>query len=71
MILFIYPLMATKKAISERFLLQVYLRELHNIMLSLPEEGGLKESKDADNNIIIIDSTLRKIIKPQLKKKTS
>ena len=35
-------------------------------MVSPPEEGGLKEAIDADNNIIISDSTLRKILPPQL-----
>ena len=37
-------------------------------MVSYPEEGGLEEERDLDNNIIIIDYTLRLIITPQLKK---
>ena len=36
-------------------------------MVSPPEEGGIKEARDADNNIIISDSTLRPILPPQLK----
>ena len=37
-------------------------------MVIPPEEGGLKQAIDADNNIIISDSTLRSILPPQLKK---
>ena len=36
-------------------------------MVSPPEEGGRKETIYAENNIIIINSTLRKILPPQLK----
>ena len=38
-----------------KLLLQVSVRELHNIMVSLPEEGGMKEAKDAEDNTIISD----------------
>ena len=38
------------------------------IMASHPEDGGLKDTRDADNNIIISDSTLQSILPPQLKK---
>ena len=54
-----------------KLLLKVYLRELHNRLVSTPEEGGLKEERNADNNIIISDSTLHNILPPQLKNKTS
>ena len=37
-------------------------------MVSPPEEGGIKEARDAENNIIISDSTLCNIMSPQLKK---
>ena len=40
-------------------LLKLSVRELHNIMLSPPEEGGLNWAIDADNNIIILDSMLQ------------
>ena len=30
-----------------------------------PKEGGIKEDIDADNNIIISDSTLHKVLPPQ------
>ena len=52
-------------------LLQFFVRELHNSMVSPPEEGGLKEARDEENNIIISDSTLQNIISPQLKNMTS
>ena len=48
--------------------LQVSTQELHNSTTIPPSEVGLKEERDSDNNIIISDSTLRKIIPPQLKK---
>ena len=35
------------------------------------QEGGLKEARDEDNNIIISDSTLLNILPPQLKNMTS
>ena len=49
-----------------KFLLQVSVWELHNIMVSPHEEVGLKEKIYADNNIIISDSTPRSILPPQL-----
>ena len=49
------------------FCLQVYARELHNIIVSPTEEDGLKETIDADNNITISDSALQNILPPQLK----
>ena len=48
-------------------LLQVSVQELHNIMVSPPGEGGPKEARDEENNIIISDANLRNIIPPQLK----
>ena len=51
-----------------KLLLQVSVRELHNIIVINPEEGGLKEAGYADNNIIIRDYTLRSILPPQLNK---
>ena len=40
-------------------LLQVSVQELHNSMAIPPEEGGIKEARFSDNNIIISDSTLQ------------
>ena len=49
-----------------KLLLQVSIWELHNNMVVTQEEGGIKEARYADNNIIISDSTLRSILKTQL-----
>ena len=46
------------------FLLQVSARELHNSLISYTEDGGFTEARDADNNIIISDSTLRSLLPP-------
>ena len=42
-----------------KLLLRVSVRELHNRLVSNAENGGLKESIDAENNIIIRYSTIR------------
>ena len=49
----------TKTQIVPTLLLQVSVQELHNILVSDPVDGGIKEARDAESNIIIIDSTLR------------
>ena len=54
-----------------KLLLPLLFIELHSSMVGLPEEGRINESRDADNNIIISDSTLRNILPSQLKKMTS
>ena len=51
-----------------KLLLQVSIRELYKKRFSDPEDSGLKEARDSENNIIIIDSTLRSLLPPQLKK---
>ena len=43
------------------------VRELKNILVSDPNDGGLKDARDEDSNIIISDSTLRLLFPPQLK----
>ena len=43
------------------------VRELHNSLLSDPNDGGLKDVRDEDGKIIISDSTLRSLLPPQLK----
>ena len=40
-------------------------------MVSFSEEGGMKEARDAENNIIIGDSTLLNILPSQIKNITS
>ena len=47
----------SKPQLVPNFLLQVSAQELHNNMVIYPEEGGSKETRYAENNIIIIDST--------------
>ena len=51
-----------------KFLLQVSVRELHNSLVSDPNDGSLKYARHKDDNIIISDSTLRSMLLPQFKK---
>ena len=51
-----------------KLLLQVSVRELHNSLVSDPNDGCLKDARDEDGKIIISDSTLRSLLPPQLKK---
>ena len=51
----------------QKCLLQVSVRELHNRLVSDPNDGGIKYAKDEDDNIIISDSTLCSLLLPQLK----
>ena len=39
-----------------------------NFITALLVDGGLKEARDVDNNIIISDSTLRSLLPPQFSK---
>ena len=43
------------------------LRELRNSVVSDNNYGGIKYSRDEDDNIIISDSTLRSLLPPQLR----
>ena len=45
----------SEKKLMPNLLLQVSVRELHNGMVSSPEEGGLKGAREKDNDIIISD----------------
>ena len=45
-----------------KLLLQASVRELHNSIVSDPNDGGIKEAKDEENNIINSDSTLQKFL---------
>ena len=51
-----------------KLLLKVSIRELHTSLLSDPNDGGLKDARYEDGDIIISDSTLRSLLPPQLKK---
>ena len=48
-------------------LLKVYVRELHNRLVSDPDYGGFKEARDVENSIIISDSTLSSILTTKIK----
>ena len=54
--------------IVQKLSLQVPVREIHNSLVSDPVDCGLKEARDAENNIIISDYTLCSLFSPQLKK---
>ena len=51
----------TEPQLVPKLLLQVSVRELHNSLVSNPNDGGLKYSRYEDGKIIISDSTLRLI----------
>ena len=57
----------TEPQLVPKLLLQVSIRELYNSLVSDPNYGGLKDSRDEDGKIIISDSTLRSLLPPQLK----
>ena len=58
----------TEPTVVPKLLLQVSVRELHNGLVSDPNDGGLKDDRDEDGKIIISDSTLCALLPPQLKK---
>ena len=58
----------TRPQIVPKLLLQVSIQEPHNSLTSYQEDGGLKKARDAENNIIIVDSKIRSLLPPQLKK---
>ena len=61
----------TEPQLVTRLLLQVFVRELHNSLVSDTDNVGLKEARDAENNIIISDYILHSILPLQLKKMSS
>ena len=61
----------TEPQLVPKFLLQVSIREIHNILVSDPNDDGLKDARDEDGNSIISDSTLRPLLPPQLKQMSS
>ena len=58
----------TEPQLVPKLLLQVSARELHNSLVSDPNDGVLKDARDKDVKIIISDSTLRSLLPPQFKK---
>ena len=57
----------TEPQLIPKLLLQVSVREIHNSLVSDPNNGGLKDSRDEDGKIIISDLTLRSLLPPHLK----
>ena len=57
----------TEVQVVPKLLLQGCVRELHNNLVSNADNGGLKEERDEDNNIIISDYTLRSLLPVWLK----
>ena len=57
----------TEPQLLPNFLLQVSVRELHNSLVSDPNDGGINDARDEENNIIISDSKLHSLLPPQLK----
>ena len=57
----------TETQLVPKLLLQVSVREIHNSLVSDPNDVGLKDARDEDGKIIISDSILRSLLPPQLK----
>ena len=57
----------TEPQLVPKMLLQVYVRELHNSLVSDPNDGVLKDARDEDDNIIISDYKFRSLLPPQSK----
>ena len=57
----------TEPQLFPKLLLQVSVRELHNILVSDTNDGGLKDDRYENGKIIISDSTLRSLLPPKLK----
>ena len=54
-----------------KLLLEIPVRELHNLLVAPLAQGGLSQSRDTDGKIVVSDTTLRRIIKrdlPQLRR---
>ena len=50
-----------------KLLLQVSVRELHNILVSDPNDSVLNDARDEDGKIIISDFIFCSLLPPQLK----
>ena len=57
----------TEPQLVPKLLLRVSVRELNNSLVSDPNYGGLKYSRDEDDSIIISDYTLCSLLPSQLK----
>ena len=57
----------TEPQLVPKLLLQVYVIEVYNSLVSDTNYGGLKDARYEDYNIIISDYTFRSLLPPQLK----
>ena len=57
----------TEPQLVHKFLFQVSVREPHNSLVNDTSDGGLKDTRYKENNIIISYCTLRSLLTPQLK----
>ena len=55
----------TEPTLVPKLLPQVSVIELHNSLVSDPNDGGLKDARDEDGKTIISDSTLSSLLPPQ------
>ena len=55
----------TEPKLVPGFLLQVYIREPHNNLVSDTIDNGVKEARHEDDNVIIIYSTVLSVLPPQ------
>ena len=58
----------TEPQLAPKLLLWVSVRELHNKLVRVTIDGGIKEARDKGDNIIICDYKLRSLLPPQFKK---
>ena len=58
----------TEQKLVTKLLLHMSFREPHNIPVSDTNDGGIKDDRYEENNIIISDSTVRLLLPPQSKK---
>ena len=56
----------TETQLVPKFLLQVSVREMHNSLVSDPNDFGMKDSRDEDGKIVISDYTLCSLLQPQI-----
>ena len=61
----------TEPKLVPKLLLKVSIREPHKNLVSNIDNSGIKEARDAENNINISDSTLRSLLQQQFKKSSS
>ena len=57
----------TEPQMVPKLLLHVYLRELHNSLVSDSNDHDIKDAREEENNTIIRDSTLQTLLPPQLR----